>query len=251
VAIEYEHETPALEQDVALCADYFRACAALSPADLLAGKALAPGMSWEPRDALANAPKGEDGKWPPAEVPLFKADLSDAIFKEGSWAFDQGVLTAKGEGDIWTKARYGDFVLDLEFRCETNTNSGVFLRCADIANWLHTAIEVQILQPDAENKKHTCGGIFDCLEPSKQMVKPAGEWNRFVITAKANRIEVVLNGEKVVDMDLDRWPEAHKNPDGTPNKFNTAYKDMAREGHVGLQYHGAPVSFRNMRIKKL
>jgi hypothetical protein len=83
------------------------------------------------------------------------------------------------------------------------------------------------------------------------MVNKPGEWNRYTITCKANKIHVVLNGEAVIDMDLDRWTEAHKNPDGTPNKFNTAYKDMPREGHIGLQYHGQPVWFRNIRLREL
>ena len=52
-------------------------------------------------------------------------------------------------------------------------------------------------------------------------------------------------------MDLNDWQKAHLNLDGTPNKFNTAYKDMSRKGHVGLQYHGQPVWFRNIRIRKL
>jgi hypothetical protein len=52
-------------------------------------------------------------------------------------------------------------------------------------------------------------------------------------------------------MNLDLWEEAGKNPDGTKNKFNTAYKNMPREGFVGLQYHGQPVWFRNIRIKPL
>jgi hypothetical protein len=52
-------------------------------------------------------------------------------------------------------------------------------------------------------------------------------------------------------MDLDQWTEAHKNPDGTPNKFDNAYKDMAREGCIGLQYHGQPISFRNLKVKPL
>ena len=52
-------------------------------------------------------------------------------------------------------------------------------------------------------------------------------------------------------MDLNRWTEAHKNPDGTPNKFNTAYKDMPRVGNIGLQYHGHPVWYRNVKILTL
>ena len=33
--------------------------------------------------------------------------------------------------------------------------------------------------------------------------------------------------------------------------FAKAYRDMAREGRIGLQYHGDPVSFRNILIEKL
>ena len=55
-------------------------------------------------------------------------------------------------------------------------------------------------------------------------------------------------------MDLDFWTEAHKNPGppiaaGTRNKFNIAYKDMAREGHIGFQYHGNMIWLRNLKIK--
>lgn len=184
---------------------------------------------------------------------LLEQDLSNAIMAEGGWAFEDGVLTAKGKGDVWTKGRYGDFILDLEFKCDADTNSGVFIRCGNIANWLHTAIEVQVLQPNAKypNDKWQCAAIFDCLAPSKQMVKATGEWNHCTIIAKANRIHVCLNGAWVIDMDLDKWTEAHKNPDGTPNKFKNAYKDMPREGHIGLQYHGQPIWFRNLRIKPL
>jgi hypothetical protein len=184
---------------------------------------------------------------------LFQKDLSNAIYEEGGWAVENDVLTAKGKGDIWTKERYGNFMLSLEFRCEKDTNSGVFIRCGDIKNWLHTAIEVQILQnnQDYENKKHHCGGIFDCVEPATQMVKGPGEWNQYVIIAKDNFIHVLLNGTQVVGMDLNLWTQAHINPDNTPNKFNAAYKDMPREGHIGLQYHGHPVAFRNLRIQTL
>lgn len=183
---------------------------------------------------------------------LFARDLSDAIYPLGVWSFENGILTVSGKGDsVWTRERYGDFVLDLEFQCVPDTNSGVFLRCGSIPEWLHTAIEVQIFQPVSENDKHNCGAIYDCLAPSKRTIKEPGEWNRYVIIAKGNRIYVMLNGEQVNAMDLDLWTEAHLNPDGTKNKFNTAYKDMPREGHIGLQNHGQQVRFRNLRIKSL
>jgi hypothetical protein len=53
-----------------------------------------------------------------------------------------------------------------------------------------------------------------------------------------------MNDEPIIDADLDRWTEAGKNPDGTPKKLRTALKDFKREGHIGLQDHGAIVKFR-------
>jgi len=38
----------------------------------------------------------------------------------------------------------------------------------------------------------------------------------------------VLNGEQIIDMNLNLWNKAHKNPDGTPNQLRTAIKGMPR-----------------------
>ncbi len=184
-------------------------------------------------------------------APLFKTDLSNAIFPDKPWGIKDGILSPTGHGDIWTKKRYRDFILELDFKCAKNSNSGVFLRCYDIKRWLNTCIEVQILQADIPNKKHICGAVFDCLAPTKNAIKPVGEWNHYKITVKDNHIKTELNGENVLDMDLDKWTEAGRNPDGSRNKFKYAYKDMSREGHIGLQYHGQPIWFRNVNIREL
>ncbi len=187
---------------------------------------------------------------------LFNKDLSNAIYKPGSWVFDaDGILTAKGgEGhdlDCWTKDRYGNFILDLEFKVAPSTNSGVFLRTGSIQNWINTAMEVQIHESTDGTLHGQCGAIYDCLSPSKNALKKTGEWNHYVITCLDNKIYVELNGESIIDMDLNLWKEAHKNPDGSPNKFTTAYKDMPREGNIGFQYHGTPIWYKNLKIKPL
>jgi hypothetical protein len=185
---------------------------------------------------------------------LLAKDLSNCLYKPGSWAMEDGVLALKGGGYIWTKEKFGDFILDLEFKVDKGGNSGIFIRTGDIADPVQTAIEVQILDykgKDPARSKGACGAIYDCLAPSKNAVKKPGEWNHYTITCKANKIYVVLNGEQIIDMDLNLWTEAHKNPDGTPNKFNTAYKDMPRVGHIGFQDHGDPVWYRNIKIKTL
>lgn len=182
--------------------------------------------------------------------PVFEDDFSNATLKEGSWVIEEGVLTRKGKGDIWTKAKYSDFVLDFEFKLAKSSNSGVFLRAAE-HSWLPW-IEVQVEDSYGDPiTKHICGGIFDIKEPTVNAVKPVGQWNRMTISAKGSRINVILNNQSVVNIDLDDWKQPGQNPDGTKNKFKTAYKDLPREGWLGLQDHGQDVWYRNIRVNEL
>lgn len=189
--------------------------------------------------------------------PVFKKDLSNAIRGGDAWVYsDDGVLgpAPDGHGDIWTKERYGDFILELDFKVPEKGNSGVFIRGADLNNWIHTTIEIQIHATTDGTKHGQCGAVYDCLSPSKDATRKPGEWNHYVITCLDNKIYVNLNGQDIIDMDLDQWTEAGRNPGppiaaGTKNKFRYAYKDMAREGHIGFQYHGNPVWLYNLKIK--
>ncbi len=204
----------------------------------------------EPQLPLNSHPKtNEESGW----HALFANDLSNAIFTPDSWVIEDGILIKKGDGFIWTKEKYGDFILDLEFKINEGGNSGVFLRAGDTVEWLHTSIEIDINDSygDHPRYKGICGAVYDCVIPTKNMIKSPGQWNRYTIACSANKINVVFNGEPIVDMDLNRWTEPHKNPDGTLNKFKTAYKDMPRVGPIGIQDHGDPVWLRNIRIKLL
>lgn len=185
---------------------------------------------------------------------LFEPDLSDAVFEPGGWVMEDGILRAKDHGTIWTKESYGNFVLDLEFKVEAGANSGIFLRTGDITDVL-SAIEVQIHETSDGGKYGMVGAIYDLKAPSKSMAKPAGEWNHYTITCSDSRIYLVFNGEQVINIDLDDWTEAHKNPDGTENKFSKPLKDYARRGPIGFQgIHGREgklVWFRNLKVKEL
>ncbi len=187
--------------------------------------------------------------------PLFDGkDLSRWDGKPQGWHVEDGVIAWAQDADfLWSKERYGNFMLDLEFKLERGTNSGVMLRTDSRQNWLHTGIEIQLLDSYGKQKpdRHDCGAMYDCLAPTYNAVRPAGQWNRMIITCRGSTVRVALNGLSVLEADLDRWTEAHKNPDGTPNKFDIAYRDMARTGYIGLQDHGSPIWFRNIRIKTL
>ena len=99
------------------------------------------------------------------------------------------------------------------------------------------------------------GAIYNAQPPAKEMAKPVGEWNHFTITCHDSHVALIFNGEEVWNVDLNKWTEPKKNPDGTPNKFAKALKDFSRNGPLGLQgLHGkaqAPVWYRNVKIKEL
>ena len=59
------------------------------------------------------------------------------------------------------------------------------------------------------------------------------------------------NGKTVLELNIDDWDTAQKNPDGTKNKFKKALKDLPRTGHIGFQYHGHPVWYRNAVVTPL
>lgn len=165
------------------------------------------------------------------------------------WVVKDGAMAREAKaGDIWTKDRYGDFVLELEFK--TTGNSGVFFRTDKPKDNVQTGIEIQVDVPHGKPDKHSVGAIYDLVTPTKENAKK-DDWNTMTITAKGSHLSVVVNGAKVAEMDLDQWSEAGKNPDGSKNKFRTALKNFSREGHIGLQEHGSNVLYRNIRIKAL
>lgn len=163
------------------------------------------------------------------------------------WVIEGDAVTRKERaGYMWTKKRFGDFVLELEFK--TTGNSGVFFRTGDPRNCVQTGFEMQVMRPSGPGK-HSVGALYDALAPSKNAA--TDDWNKVVITAKGSKITIDMNDERIIEADLDDWTEAGKNPDGTKNKYRAALKDFPREGHVGLQEHGHVVSYRNIRIKPL
>ncbi len=79
--------------------------------------------------------------------------------------------------------------------------------------------------PTAASTAWSARSMTRC-RPRRAWPKPVGEWNRFTITCKDSLVTVVFNGEEVIHADLNDWPEAKKNPDGTPNKFPVALQGL-------------------------
>jgi hypothetical protein len=194
--------------------------------------------------------------WP----DLFAADLSNAEYPAGVWTVADGVLTASEDQAIWTSRDYENFIVDLEFQTAPGTNSGVIAYCSDVANWIPNSVEIQIADDFAEEWAKEpatwhCGAVFGHLAPAKSAVKKPGEWNRYTISCLGKRITVVLNSEKVTEMDMGLWTSAKTNPDGSeiPAWLSRPFAELATKGRIGFQgkHAGAPIFFRNVKIKEM
>lgn len=66
---------------------------------------------------------------------------------------------------------------------------------------------------------------------------------------------MILNGELVTELDMALWTSAETNPDGSeiPSWLSKPLAELPTFGHIGFQgkHAGAPIYFRNIKIKEL
>ena len=196
----------------------------------------------------------------PGWSPLFKSDISDAIFPTGIWTFSDGILTATADQTIFSAKPFDNFILDLEFRNAKGTNSGVFVHVSDMKEYIPNSVEVQIcddFDPEWGNAPPywRCAAIFGHQPAKKAMVKQPGEWNHYTITCIGKKIWVLLNGLLVNECDLGQFSSAQTNPDGSqvPKWLSKPPADLPMHGYIGLQgkHAGSPIFFRNIMIKEI
>jgi len=175
---------------------------------------------------------------------------SDA--EPAKWKVEDG-YTTPSDGDIWTKQKFTDCQLHVEFWLplmadrtgQGRANSGVFLQ-----GWNY---EVQILDSyEIKPGVGDCGAIYNVKAPSVNANRPPETWQSFDIifhaakfdqsgkkTANA-RMSVMLNGVWI-----------HENED-VPRCTPSAEMPEPREpDRIVLQDHGCPVRFRNVWVRPL
>ena len=142
-------------------------------------------------------------------------DWSTNPEKSGSW--------------LRTERQYSDFILELDYAINDRGNSGIFIRSALEKNPAFTGHEMQIIADyGRQPTKGSAGSLYDVIAASRNMSKPAGEWNHVRIVTKGRRIQITWNGEPTIDYETDRLTT----------------------GYIGLQNHDAKsvVKFRNIGI---
>jgi hypothetical protein len=223
-----------------------------------AGRTLAPfdsGPSGSAGRTLAQGKQGGQGAWRSlldGKTTAGWRGYRQKTVPEG-WSVVDGALTRAGKGgDIITIDQFGDFELTLEYNLAPGANSGVFFRVTedDPVIW-HEAVEVQVIDNARTGLKpaQTAAANYDLHAPSRDVSKPAGQWNALRLLVRGAHVEHWLNGTKVIEYELgsDDWKQrvqASKFIDFP--RFGTA-----RRGHIGLQDHGDRVAYRNIRIREL
>jgi hypothetical protein len=145
------------------------------------------------------------------------------------WKVVDGILTYDGKGQsLQTAKDYGNFELYVDWKIGPKGDSGIYLRGNP---------QVQIW-----DNPEGSGGLYNNKNhPSKPLVfadKPVGQWNRFHIIMKGDRVTVYLNGKKVVD--------------NTPlENYWERGKPLPAKGPIELQHHGDVLWFKNIYIKEL
>jgi hypothetical protein len=173
-----------------------------------------------------------------AFVSLFNGrDLSGwDVVGTGKWSVTDGVIRADGGGMgfLATNKKYTDFALELEYRLPVKGNSGIFIRASkDVTSSTGNCAEVQLLDDKAypnEAPYQLTGAIFKEIAPNPILSPPAEKWHRVFVRAQGRRIQVIINGVRVVNADINR-PE--------------------KSGYIGLQMWRTGVEFKNVRVLDL
>lgn len=158
-------------------------------------------------------------------------------------------LLAKGGhgSDIYTEAKFGDVILELEFMVPKGSNSGIYLM---------GEYEVQILdsygKADDKLTQGDLGALYSAAAPKNNVAKKPGEWQKFQIIFQAPKFE---GGKKVANA---KFLSVTLN--GTVIHENVEMKQQTPGGLTGkeaatgpLMFQGdhGPVAFRNIKITQV
>jgi len=181
----------------------------------------------------------EKSKWRAGKASLDPAAQNKFLVTDGG-----ELVNAQGGGvDIYSEARHGDAVIEVELMVPKGSNSGVYVM---------GEYEVQVLDSFGKEKMGTgdIGALYGAAPPRVNASKAPGEWQKLVIdfrapkfgadgkkTANARFVKIELNGQVIQENVEMKGPT----PAGVTGK-------EAAEGPLMFQGDHGPVAFRNIRI---
>ena len=160
---------------------------------------------------------------------LFSQETRDWIISgEAEWKFENQEIVGiamDNSGFIMTEGQYENFYLEMEFYPDSSINSGVFVRCKDMALSATDCYEINIWD-EHPNQESRTGAVVGRTKPLTN-VSTLNRWNTYKIECSEDGLEAWINDSKVVDLE-----------DKTLEK-----------GFIGLQASGqGEVRFRNVKL---
>ena len=159
------------------------------------------------------------------------------------------VSPAGGGRNLLYEKEYSNFTFRFEFKLARGANHGIGIR-APMGSGTVSAVGMEIQIFDDDDPKHANlppeeyhGSIYGVSPAKRGALKPVGEWNQEEITANGRQITVILNGTKILDVDLNTITD--------PVILKKRPGIQRTKGHIGLLGHYTLVEFRNMRVKEL
>jgi hypothetical protein len=184
------------------------------------------------------------------------------------WSVQEGTILCNGEGlgegtagiggSLITTRQFKNFDLKLDYKVSKGGNSGILYHVVEAPKYkfdYETGPEFQLMDDGGWEggdlrEEQMAGGNYDMYAASSsKKVNPAGEWNTARIVYYNGHVEHWLNGEKVLEFDED-------SDDFRQRYDKSKWKDYpdwnkTKTGAISLQDHGAPVYFRNIKLKEL
>ncbi|MEU9699379.1 ThuA domain-containing protein [Streptomyces sp. NPDC047981] len=175
---------------------------------------------------------------------LFNGETREGWKQAGPGSFDvvDGELrSVGGMGMLWYQAKeFSSYSLTLDWKAAGDDNSGIFVgfpASDDPWSAVNKGYEIQIDATDAADR--TTGAVYGFksanLAARDAVLRPPGQWNSYEIRVQGERLQVFLNGVKINDF------------------TNTDPARSLKDGHIGIQNHGAAdqVSFRAIKLREL
>jgi hypothetical protein len=189
----------------------------------------------------------------------------------GHWQPQNWILKYDGKSEakepkdkhLWTEKEYGDFQMVVDWRLPNKPvkkkypivlpsgddkldddgqpvmievddagNSGILLRGSEEAQLNICCYPVGSGEITAfRTNKQLAPEIRAACTPKERADAPLGQWNRFVITVKGDRVTAQLNGKTILE--------------------NAQLPGLASRGPIGLQHHNEPLEFANLFVREL
>jgi Domain of Unknown Function (DUF1080) len=179
----------------------------------------------------------------PAMRSLFNGkDLTG--WKGEGYIVEDGAIVCTPDGkNLVTEQTFSSYVLEFDFKLPPGGNNGLGIHYPGTGDGAYTGMELQILDntdPKYNDlKEYQFHGSLYTLAPAKKSgLKPVGEWNHERVSVLGSAVIVNLNGEVILQANLDTLSEANPKHEGVKR----------RAGHLAWLGHGDRVSFKNIQI---